>query len=116
MSEVTDNDAPERSKWPPAFCIVAVLFVVYVLSYAPMVQLQSGHKGRPSFRKLTFRSGRVVFDPNPPTVSGGLAYYSPVNWLIDHTPLREPLFRWAGVWNVRRDFETEWLIRETERG
>ncbi len=46
---------------------------LYVLSYAPLM-----------------RSGLGTFDD----------LFVPVQWLIDNTPLREPLISWASLWNV----------------
>lgn len=31
--------------------------------------------------------------------------YKPVDWLIDNTPLRNPLFSWAEVLGVREEFD-----------
>jgi hypothetical protein len=35
---------------------------------------------------------------------GNLPLYAPVDWLIDKTPLKEPLLWWAHVWGVEEDF------------
>jgi hypothetical protein len=54
---------------------------MYLLSYAPMID--------------AVRSGRL----SPPR--GMLDYYVPVQWLIDATPARAPLLRWADLSHVR---------------
>jgi hypothetical protein len=75
--------------WATALLVV-VSPVLYVLSYAPAVRL---HLVR---MDTTFFTVGVIGEPGP---------YSPVDWLIDHTPLQRPLFWWAGLFGVREDFE-----------
>ena len=69
----------------------ALLFVVvpmlYVLSYAPAVQWKSG------------QTGSMAID------GADLPIYKPVDWLIDHTPIKRPLFWWAALFGVRQNFE-----------
>ena len=72
------------------------LAVLYVLSYAPAHRMLFGHVPLigavdPINTKTSMPDTRIPA-------------YMPVNWLIDHTPLREPLFWWAGVFGVEEDF------------
>ncbi len=61
-----------------ALSLVIALGGGYVLSYAPFVWSHSDYAyGVTSIPK-----------------------YRPVEWLIDDTPLQEPLFMWADVWGV----------------
>jgi hypothetical protein len=44
-----------------------------------------------------------------------LPLYRPVDFLIDHTVLREPVLWWAELWGVRDEFETMSRLREVKR-
>src|SRR6185312_1579094 len=73
------------------FALVGVVILsTYLLSYAPMVD--------------AVRSGRLL--PLP----GMMDYYVPVQWLIDATPARFPLLRWADFWELRDSF-----VRDSEQ-
>ncbi len=73
------------------FALLALVYLsTYLLSYAPMVD--------------ALRSGRLSSRP------GMLDYYVPVQWLIDATPARVPLLRWADFWGLRDN-----LISDSER-
>jgi hypothetical protein len=82
-----------------ALLLIAVP-VVYVLSYAPVVRIC----------RRTIPTG---FDSGyTPTADGSLyPMYKPVDWLIDNTPLHDPLFSWAEICGVREDFEMGEFIR-----
>jgi hypothetical protein len=67
--------------------------VLYVLSYAPVY--------------------RLMYEPT--FVETRIPGYSPVEWLIDRTPLRTPLFWWSGVFGVREKTEHASDIREWQR-
>ena len=88
------------------FLIVAPL--VYVLSYAPVVK---ACKRTVETAEYPFTAIWVSFSVSPVMVhreaADGSIYplYSPVDWLIDSTPLRKPLFFWAEIWGVRDAFE-----------
>lgn len=69
--------------------VICIYLTAYLLSYAPMVD--------------AVRAGRL----SPPR--GMLDYYVPVQWLIDATPARVPLLRWAAFWDLR-----EGLIRDSD--
>ncbi len=71
-----------------AFAMI-VLPVAYVLNYAPVVRMTP--------------------------VRIGTSVYAPVDWMIDNTPLREPLFWWADLWGVRDDFRAGMLSRAVDR-
>lgn len=61
------------SKWLAFGSVCAAVPTLYLLSYAPLMRLGLG-----------------PLDD----------LFVPVQWLIDHTPLREPLIAWASFWNV----------------
>ena len=78
------------------FAAVLALSLLYPLSYAPLVSLN------PS----------ATHPRDMPFVS----FYEPVDWiLIDHTPLRSPLFWWARLWGVETYFETAEEMRNILR-
>ncbi len=81
-----------------AAIVAASLFVGYVLSYAPVVHIFKYHEGLP-------------LDDVVAVDSHDLLVYAPVDWLIDHTPLRRPLFWWAPAWSEGDDFELAWWYR-----
>ena len=80
--------------------LVAVLLLgLYPLSYAPVVRLCGG---------VTFaETDYCTFIPLIESYGDGTAYpvYMPIDWLIDHTPIRHPLFAWAKLLGVEGDFE-----------
>ena len=83
------------------------LAILYVLSYAPVV---SWSRTAPTLPRgglpwvyTVYRDGRE------------LPLYRPCDWLIDHTPLQQPLFWWAGLFGVREDFEMTAFFREHMR-
>ena len=97
MTEESER-RPSHSAWPLAV-VLAVLMLLYVLSYAPVVRLMGGWK--------TYAT--VDGFGNPATVKApiygdDLPVYKPLDWLIDETPLRDPLLWWADVWGVRGTF------------
>ena len=65
-------------------------FVMYVLSYAPVVRFSNGY--------------RLANSREFPA-------YEPVDGLIDWTALREPLLVWADIWQVRGNFEARYSRR-----
>ncbi len=58
--------------------------VIYVLSYAPT--------------EKALAAGRL------PWPRAMMDFYVPVQWLIDQSPLREPLLRWADIHGQRANF------------
>lgn len=87
-----------RSHWPVVVACMAFLPVLYALSYAPLYRLVHG-------RSIDFLgSKRVVFyggvGPPPTPRRTLMPLYTPVEWLIDETPFRQPLLWWADVWSV----------------
>jgi len=62
--------------------LLLVIGLLYVLSYAPVV--------------------RWTRNPSPLVASDGSRFpvYKPLDWLIDNTPARNLLFRWADLWGV----------------
>ena len=90
----------ERRGFPWVATFFAALPVLYVLSYAPYVRcfgglLVPGHHG--------------------PVGGGEIAIYRPVDWIIDNTPLREPLMKWAESNGVHNDFEASYVHRHLLR-
>jgi hypothetical protein len=74
-----------------AFAII--VSTVYVLSYAPVVRISW---------KWQLVTPSELFKP----LDGEeLPIFRPVDWLIDETPLQEPLFAWADLCGVRTEFE-----------
>ena len=78
---------------------LVLLGVAYVLSYAPVVRFKGPYSGN--------RPGAFLF----PIDGSDLPVYRPVDYLIDETPLREPLFLWADLWGVREPFEFASAVR-----
>lgn len=73
--------------------VLIVLPIVYVLSYAPVFRF-----------KIDAVTGDFTM-ADPPR-EGWQELYRPVEWLIDSTPMREPLLAWARLWGdyVGEDF------------
>ena len=96
---------PSPRTKPSITSIVAfgmLLTVLYVLSYAPVVSVWDGPN--PTY---------VGLDPALP--KNEYPPYKAVDWLIDETPLREPLFCWADIWGVREEFEWAGWLRLIDR-
>ena len=62
---------------------------LYCLSYAPLLQLWLGAHGD---RGNTPLMGLKLWQLDD--------LFVPVQWMIDNTPLRQPLLWWAGFWDV----------------
>lgn len=80
--------------------------LMYVLSYAPVVSISSN-----------WPDDRIKFNSSEAEVADASRFspYKPVDWIIDYTSLREPLFKWAGIWGVRAEFGNGVAIREISR-
>lgn len=80
--------------------ILGMLVVTYVLSHAPVYSILYGDE--PADERTTRRS---------------IKFYSPVEGLIDGSPLRNPLLNWADVWGVgvhmRMDSSMRWAEEST---
>jgi hypothetical protein len=85
--------------------ILIISPILYVLSYAPVVRLCEGPDQEFDF------SGIVLLP-----LADEYPLYGPVNWLIDNTPLRKPLFIWSGFWGVRGYFEKSCFARGSDIG
>jgi hypothetical protein len=70
--------SPCTAGMPP---VVTTVFVLYLLSYAPMVRL----------------TGQC-----PENLE---SVYAPADWLMNHTGLHDPILAWADAWEVRDWFE-----------
>lgn len=92
---MSTTDETRRRPLLPIVLLV-VLPLAYVLSYAPAYRI-----GKSSGWSRIDRS---------------IAAYRPVDWLIDNTPLDEPLYRWADLWGVRGDFVWAAAFRSFVRG
>lgn len=81
---------------PSLTSLIAFAMIVptlYVLSYAPVVSISM---------KWRLVTPSELFEP----LDGEeLPIFRRVDWLIDETPLQEPLFAWADLCGVRADFE-----------
>jgi hypothetical protein len=72
--------------------LAAVLTVVYVLSYAPVVRYLEDRPTK-EYKLFDYTDGDE------------LPFYRPVDSLIDSTPLRSPLIAWARIWGVGNTFQ-----------
>lgn len=98
-----------------------VLAIPYVMSYAPIYRLKHGRPIRiVTTSDFNFRRYRppclpaIVRAPQArPWVP--LSIYRPVEWLIDYTPLREPLMHWAELWDVRAQMSWNSVGRMRQR-
>ena len=90
-----------RSAWllPDVLAVLAVLMLAYVLSYAAR---RAFHGWREDLRSTV--DGRNPATVKAPIDGDDLPVYKPLDWLIDETPLRDPLLWWADVWGVRGTF------------
>lgn len=81
---------PQRKQNRPSLtslvAFVMLTSTLYVLSYAPYSRVRYG----PSSEAFSY-----AWDYSPHE-----AGYRPVEWLIDRTPARKPLLRWAQIWSV----------------
>jgi hypothetical protein len=70
------------------FCVVTS---GYVLSYAPVVRVIKA--AQPDDLDRLYAADGYELPP-----------YAPIDWMIDQTPLRNPLLRWAELCGVGTDF------------
>jgi hypothetical protein len=94
------NAKPRKPLLVNLSCLAGLLLLLYPLCYAPVLRFWGG----------TTYTDDPVWESFLPQVdyADGRRYppFRPIDWLIDHTPLRHPLFWWAGLWGVRDDFES----------
>ena len=83
----------------PFSLVLLLLLLAYPLSYTPAVR----------FRMEPQIDGDI--DGDIILIPPSIAAYKLVEWLIDETPLREPLFWWADVWGVREHVEVYYMWR-----
>ena len=111
------------------------LAMLYVLSYAPAYRLKYGRYVPPAMPVVTHLLSLsppeeipittiippasevipIVTVPDSRWQWLPLSCYRPVEWLIDHTPLREPLFQWAGLFSVEDSFRNAADQRSAKR-
>lgn len=89
------SDVNRRFPWSPLL-LAALLSLGYLLSYAPVYRIGKAY-------------GWSNLDRQP-------VVYQPINWMIDQTPLDEPLYLWADCWGVRGDFVWAAAARSFRRG
>lgn len=78
------------------YVVVPLLLLAYVLSYALIFRLACG------------RDDRAL------PMGGPLGIYRPIDWMIDHTLLCQPLLTWAQVCGVESEFSTARFLRTAE--
>jgi hypothetical protein len=88
-------DARRRHPLVP-YVVVPLLLLAYPLSYAPMFRLACGR------------------DEKALPMGGPLGIYRPIDWMIDHTLLTQPLLTWAQVCGVEPEFSTAREMRTTQ--
>ena len=96
-------DIRRHSIIPRLFAII-LLAVAYVLSYAPVVKF-----------KQSSTTGTPAASLGLPTDGSILPFYRPVDYLIDETPLRSPLFLWADLWSARYELEVAATLRSLSK-
>lgn len=109
-----NGDGQRRRRGPSITSLVTFFLIVtplvYVLSYAPVVRFLALSEEVDSAEPF---AGFMAPEPND---SREFPAYVPIDWLIDNTPIRRPLFAWSGAWGVREDFEYAAEVRLYERG
>ena len=96
-----------KHRVPWTMIVVTLLVLAYPLSYAPVVRF---HKEREA---EVWLAARISSD-----FSFGFVYlpaYRPIDWLVDNTPLHEPLMAWARLWGVEYEFEMGWHLRHLRK-
>ena len=81
------------------FSVVCVALLaaaaIYALSYAPYMRWRFGTDPDEATKGF-------MWQPDPEYVLGKApAVYAPVEWLIDETPMKQPLLSWAQLWGVQ---------------
>lgn len=87
-------------KWAAVGLVLVV--VVYPLSYAPVVRYQEWQALR------SYAQGHLEPDDAD---DSGVSVFGPIDWLIDETPARKPLFLWARLWGVETTFRANSILR-----
>jgi hypothetical protein len=85
-----------------------ILVICYVASYALAYRVHYGRDGL----GLAVTTGGFDFTSRSRDTSLWRRAYRPVEWLIDHTVLSEPLLVWADLLSVRKAQEMDRTIRE----
>jgi hypothetical protein len=76
--------------------VLGAILLLYVLSYAPVMQMTATHSPPSSFHppQERYLSDSYLYPTHHRS-------YAPVRWLTASTPLREPLLMWADLWGMR---------------
>jgi hypothetical protein len=111
-----DCEQGSRSRRKPSLlplttCVLIVLPILYVLSYAPYLACR--------YEEPTPVSIGVFgphFDLEDEYFShNSHRFFQPVEWLIDHTPIVDPLDRWAAMWGVDHKMRLDSMLRYVDR-
>lgn len=85
-----------RQKWIAIAATILLMLASYVLVYAPYLAFR--YSDEPVLYTELHHRG-----------------FEPVEWLIDHSPLQQPLFLWARLWGCEARMEMAHFERELER-
>jgi hypothetical protein len=91
---------PHNSRQRAFIAAVLILPLAYVLCYAPMVRIMGGW----TTEQVPGFDGRMHATQAPICGTTTLLLYRPVDWLIDEPRLSDPLFAWADLWGVEKQF------------
>lgn len=94
-----------RSKWIGITAAFMLMLCTYVLSYAPYVAFR--YEG-PQYSSPSGGWACTFYPDEEPYYHPPFA---PVEWLIDHTPLQEPLLVWGRVWGSDDKMRFDILLR-----
>jgi hypothetical protein len=91
-----DDEGRTGTRISAGLAVLAVLFLLYVLSYAPVMQMTATHSPPTSYHppQEGYQSDSYLYSTHHWS-------YAPVRWLTASTPLREPLLMWGDLWGMR---------------
>src|SRR4051812_37744306 len=82
-----------RRRWGSGGAVLLALAAVYSLSYAPYLRYKYGTED-------PWPAHWMKVPETPYFVENEHPLYSPVEILIDRTPLRKPLLEWCKLWGM----------------
>lgn len=103
MNSRTDRPASNRGSTIAAV-LLAILPLIYVMSYAPLYRWMHGGD-------LLHAFSSVWHHPHP---AWWETPYEPVFFITDHTPLDTPLLWWADVWGVKQSMMMDRKFRDDD--